>query len=64
MKNSQKYLKMNEPWLTKVLKKIVLLKDKLDHLFKDFGSNYNSSGKNCLMRLAKNEEKINNFFLK
>ena len=45
-------------------KKIVLLKDKLDHIFKNFGSNFNSTGKQFLIRLAKDERKIdyNNLF--
>ena len=43
--NSQKYLKMNQLWLTKSLKKNVQLKDKLDHIFKSFDSNFNSTGK-------------------
>ena len=45
-------------------RKIVLLKDKSDHIFKNFGSNFNSTGKYFLIRLAKDEKKIdyNNFF--
>ena len=45
-------------------KKIVLLKDKLDFIFKDF--DFNSTGKNFLKELAKDEEKIdyNNLSLK
>ena len=45
-------------------KEIVLLKDKLDHIFKNFGSNFNSTGKNFLIRLTKDEKKIdcNNLF--
>ena len=47
-------------------KEIVLLKDKLDHIFKNFGPNFNITGKNFLVKLAKDEKKIdyNNFFLK
>ena len=43
---------------------IVLLKDKLDFLFKNFGSNFNRTGKNFLTKLAKDEKKIdyNNLF--
>ena len=43
---------------------IVLLKDRLDYLFKSFGSYFNSNGKNFLKKLAKDEEKIdyNNLF--
>ena len=45
-------------------KKIVLLKDKLDFIFKNFVSNFNSTGKNFLTKLAKDEKKIdyNNLF--
>ena len=45
-------------------KKIVLLKDELDFIFKNFGSNFNSTGKNFLKKLAKDEKKIdyNNLF--
>ena len=46
-------------------KKIVLLKDKLDFIFKNFDSNFNSTGKYFLKKLAKDEKKIdyNNFFI-
>ena len=42
----------------------MLLKDKLDFIFKNFGSNFNSTGKNFLAKLAKDEKKIdyNNLF--
>ena len=42
----------------------VLLKDKLDFLFKNFGSNFNRTGKNFLTKLAKDEKNIdyNNLF--
>ena len=45
-------------------KEIVLLKDKLHYMFKNCGSNFNSIGKSFLIKLAKDEEKIdyNNFF--
>ena len=45
-------------------KEIVLLKDKLDFIFKNFGSNFNSTGKKFLIKLAKDEKKIDysNFF--
>ena len=44
-------------------KEILLVKDKLDYIFKNFGSNCNSTGKSFLKKLAKNEKKIdyNNF---
>ena len=46
-------------------KEIVLLKDKLDYIFKDFDTNFNSTGKYFLKQLAKDEQKIdyNNLFL-
>ena len=37
---------------------IVLLKDKLDFIFKNFDSNFNSTGKKYLIKLAKDEKKI------
>ena len=40
-------------------KKIVLLKDKLDYIIKSFDSNFNSIGKNFLIKLAKDEKRIN-----
>ena len=45
-------------------KEIVLLKDKLDYIFKDFDTNFNSTGKYFLKQLAKDEQKIdyNNLF--
>ena len=45
-------------------KTIALLKDKLDFIFKNFGSNFNSTGKKFLINLAKDEKKIdyNNLF--
>ena len=39
-------------------KEIVLLKDKLDFIFKNFDQNFNSTGKNILTKLAKDEKKI------
>ena len=39
-------------------KEIVLLKDKLDFIFKNFDVNFNSTGKNFVTNLAKNEKKI------
>ena len=39
-------------------KKSVLLKDKLDNIFKNFGSNFNSTGRRFLIKLAKDEKKI------
>ena len=38
-------------------KKIVLLKQELVYIFKSFGSNFNSTGKNFIMKLAKDEKK-------
>ena len=45
-------------------RKIVLLKDRLDYIFTNFSSNFNSTGKNFLKKLAKDEKKIdyNNLF--
>ena len=46
-------------------KEIALLEDKLDYIFKNFGSRFNSTGKNFLKRLAKDEKEIdhnNSFF--
>ena len=42
----------------------MLLKDKLDYIFKDFDTNFNSTGKYFLKKLAKDEQKIdyNNLF--
>ena len=50
--------------LIKKPKEIVLLKDKLDYIFKDFDTNFNSTGKYFLKQLAKDEQKIdyNNLF--
>ena len=44
-------------------KEIVLLKDKLNFIFKNFVSNFNRTGKKFLTKLAKDKEKIdyNNF---
>ena len=36
----------------------MLLKDKLDFIFKNFSSNFNSTGKTFLIKLAKDEKKI------
>ena len=38
-------------------KKVALLKDKLDYIFKDFDRNFNSTGKNFLKKFAKDEKK-------
>ena len=45
-------------------KRIVLLKDKLDFIYKNVGSNFDSTGKSFLKKLAKDEKKIdyNNLF--
>ena len=39
-------------------KKMVLLKHELVYIFKSFGSNFNSSGKNFIIKIAKDEKKI------
>ena len=45
-------------------RKIVLLKDRLDYIFTKFSSNFKNTGKNYLIKLAKDEKKIdyNNWF--
>ena len=45
-------------------KEIVLLKDKLDFIFKNYDQNFTSTGKTFLKKLAKYEKKIdyNNLF--
>ena len=44
-------------------KQIMLLKDKLDFIFKNYDQNFNNTGKNFLKKLAKDEKKINNNLL-
>ena len=48
----------------KEARKIVLLKNRLDYIFTNFSSNFNSTEKNFLKKLAKDEENIgyNNLF--
>ena len=36
----------------------MLLKHELVYIFKSFGSNFNSSGKNFIIKIAKDEKKI------
>ena len=57
-------LKDQSAMADKKLKETVLLKNKLDYIFKNFGSNFNSIGKNVLKKLAKDEKNIdyNNLF--
>ena len=46
-------------------RKVVLLKHRLDYIFKTFSLNFNSTGKDFLKKLAKGKEKIEyNFFFK
>ena len=47
-------------------KEIVLLKDKLDYIFKNFDSRFNSNGKNALKQLDKDKKEIDydNLFFK
>ena len=42
----------------------MLLKDRLDNIFQNFGLNFNSAGKKFLKKLAKDEKEIgcDNFF--
>ena len=54
----QSVLKDESTVVDKKPKRIVLLKDKLDHIFKNFGSNFNSTGKNFLIKLAKDEKRL------
>ena len=54
----QSLLKDESTVVDKKPKRIVLLKDKLDHIFKNFGSNFNSTRKNFLIRLTKDEKRI------
>ena len=42
----------------KMPKNIVLLKDELGFIFKNFGSSFNSIGKKFIIKLAKVEKKI------
>ena len=50
---------MNESTVAdKKSKEIVLLKDKLDHIFTNFGPNFNNTGKNFLIKLSKDEKNI------
>ena len=39
-------------------KKIVLLKDKIDQIFKNFGSNFNSTGKNLPKKFSRDEKRL------
>ena len=39
-------------------RKIAPLKDRLDYIFTKFSSNFNSTGKKFLIKLAKDEKKI------
>ena len=50
-------LKDESTVVDKKRKKIVLLKRELVYIFKSFGSNFNSTGKNFIMKLAKDEKK-------
>ena len=50
-------LKDESTVVDKKRKKIVLLKQELVYIFKSFGSNFNSTGKNFIMKLAKDEKK-------
>ena len=51
-------LKDESTVVVKKPKKIVLLKEKLDHIFRNFGSNFDSTGENFLINLAKDEKNI------
>ena len=60
MKNKEQseVLKDESSVADKKPKETVLLKDKLDYRFKNFGTNFNSTGKKFFGKLAKNEKKI------
>ena len=66
MKNNQNQLKINQTQLIKIPKEIVLLKDRLDNIFENFGLNLNSTGKKFLKNLAKYGKDIGyyNWFFK
>ena len=49
-------LKDKSTVVDKKSKEIVLLKDKLDFIFKNFDSNFNSTGKKILIKLSKDEK--------
>ena len=53
-------LKDESTVVDKKSKEIVLLKDKLNFIFKNFDSNFNSTGKKILIMLANDEKKIDN----
>ena len=57
IKNEEKseVLKDESTVTNKRSKKIVLLKDELDYVFKNFGSNFNSTEKYFLIKFAKDE---------
>ena len=72
IKKESKLIKNEEQWeivkyewtvADKKPKEIVLQKDNLGYIFKDFGTNFNNTGKKFLKKLAKDEKKIdyNNF---
>ena len=49
---------MNQPWLIKSQKKLLLLNNELDYIFKNFGSNFSSTGKKFLIKVAKDEKRL------
>ena len=51
-------LKDESTMANKKPKKIVLLKDQLDFIFKNFGSSFNSTGKTFLVKLVKFEKRL------
>ena len=56
-------LKYESTVADKKSEEIVLLKDKLDFIFKNFGLNFISNGKNVLRELATDEKKTNYYNL-
>ena len=63
-KEQSELLKVESTVADKKSKEIVLLKDKLDYIFKNFDPNFNGTGENFHIKLAKDEKNIdhNNLF--
>ena len=49
---------MNQPWLIKSQKKLLLLNNELDYIFKNFGSNFSGTGRKFLIKVAKDEKRL------
>ena len=63
-KEQSELLKVESTVADKKSKEIVLLKDKLDYIFKNFDPNFNGTGEHFHIKLAKDEKNIdhNNLF--